>query len=72
MGTRPADVWLSVLDTLGASGKPSLRQDLEAGRLTEVELFSGTIRQLGQKHGVPTPVNDWLYTEIKRLESAAR
>ena len=64
--------WLSVLDTLGASGKPSLRQDLEAGRLTEVELFSGTIRQLGQKHGVPTPVNDWLYTEIKRLESAAR
>lgn len=63
--------WLSVLDTLGDGGKPSLRQDLEAGRSTEVELFAGTVRQLGQKHGVPTPVNDWLYTEIKRLENAA-
>lgn len=62
--------WLSVLDTLGASGKPSLRQDLEAGRSTEVALFAGTLRQLGQKHGVPTPVNDWLYAEIKRLENA--
>lgn len=62
--------WLGVLDTLGAAGKPSLRQDLEAGRPTEVALFSGTIRQLGQKHGIPTPVNDWLYAEIKRLESA--
>lgn len=60
--------WLGVLDTLGASGKPSLRQDLEAHRPTEVELFSGTIRQLGLKHHIPTPVNDWLYAEIKRLE----
>ena len=63
--------WLGVLDTLGAAGKPSLRQDLEAGRPTEVELFSGTIRQLGQKHAIPTPVNDWLYAEIKRLENTA-
>ena len=60
--------WLAVLSTLGAENMPSMRQDALAHRKTEVELFSGTICSLGKKHGVPTPVNDFLYARIKEME----
>lgn len=61
--------WLKVLDQLNPGGKPSLRQDLEAKRHCEVELFAGTILELGKKHGIPTPVNQVLYNKIKLIES---
>lgn len=62
--------WMKVLSTLSPQGKPSLRQDTEAGRKSEVELFSGTVRELGKKHGVATPVNDRLYAKIKEIEAS--
>lgn len=60
--------WLSVLDTLNPDGKPSMRQDLENHRYSEVELFSGTIIKLGKKYKIPTPVNEMLYNKIKDIE----
>lgn len=38
-------------------GKTSMLQDIEAGRKTEVEMFAGTIIELGKKHGISTPYN---------------
>nr|QGT49841.1 2-dehydropantoate 2-reductase [uncultured Candidatus Melainabacteria bacterium] len=38
-------------------GKTSMLQDVEAKRITEVEMFSGTIINLGKKHSIPTPYN---------------
>ena len=61
--------WLKVLGTLNCEGKPSMRQDLEAGRLSEVELFSGTVLDIGRKYGLATPVNQELYDGIHRLEA---
>ena len=61
--------WLGVLGALNPIGKPSMQQDMEAGLKTEVELFSGTVIRLGQKHGVSTPINAELYRKIKYLES---
>jgi 2-dehydropantoate 2-reductase len=61
--------WLRVLSTLSPEGKPSMRQDLEARRYSEVELFAGTVLALGQKHGIPTPVNQEFYQKIKAAES---
>lgn len=61
--------WLKVVQGLHPDGKPSMAQDIDAERLTEVELFSGTVIQLGQKHGIPTPVNQSLYDRIKTMES---
>ena len=58
------DVWFAIIDGLGPDKQPSMVQDIEAGRETEVELFAGTVRKLGLKHSIPTPVNDWLYEEI--------
>lgn len=61
--------WLKVLSTLSPAGKPSMRQDLEAKRLSEVELFSGTVIKIGKKYNIPTPVNQYLYDKIKCIES---
>lgn len=60
--------WLGVLDTLSPNGKPSMRQDLESHRFSEVELFSGTIIRLGKKYSIQTPVNQILYNQIKDIE----
>lgn len=38
-----------------------------AGRTTEVELFSGTVLELGKKYEVDTPVNRYLYKKINEL-----
>ena len=64
--------WLSIVDSLSPLGKPSMLQDVEAKRPTEVELFSGTAIALGKKHGVPTPINDWLYEKIIDLENICK
>jgi 2-dehydropantoate 2-reductase len=60
--------WLSILDGLNPKGKPSMQQDIEAGRKTEVELFAGTILSLGNKHGIGCPVNQMLYDKITEME----
>ena len=39
-------------------------------RKSEVELFAGTIRRLAKKHGIPVPVNDWLYDQVQQMEAA--
>ena len=61
--------WLKVLGTLNPNGKPSMAQDVEAQRFTEVELFAGTVIELGRKHRIHTPVNQGLYDKIKMIES---
>jgi len=63
------DYWLSVLGTLSPDGKPSMAQDVEAKRFSEVELFAGTVVKLGKRYDVPTPVNQELYQQIKLAEN---
>lgn len=43
--------------TMLPEGKTSMLQDVEAGRQTEVDIFAGTIVELGKKHNIPTPYN---------------
>jgi 2-dehydropantoate 2-reductase len=62
------DYWLNVLAKLSPTGKPSMAQDVEANRKTEVELFSGTVLKLGKKYGVSTPLNQELYDRIQEIE----
>lgn len=69
LGESDLSYWLSVLDTLAPKGKPSLAQDVDAGRKTEVELFAGTIIKLGKEYDMPTPANDFLYERIREEES---
>ena len=57
-----------VLKKINPNARTSLLQDIEAGRKTEVEMFSGTIMNLGSKLGISTPVNNLFYHMIKTLE----
>jgi 2-dehydropantoate 2-reductase len=63
------DYWLSVLATLSPEGKPSMAQDVEAARYSEVELFAGTVLKMADKYGVSTPINKELFNRIKLIES---
>ena len=62
--------WVRMADGFSPNGKPSMRQDGEAKRKSEVELFSGTMIHLARKHGVAVPVNEWLYARVKEIEAA--
>jgi len=60
--------WYTVLHTLSPEGKTSMLQDIEAGRKTEVEIFAGKVVELGEKYGVPTPINQTMLQIIRVLE----
>jgi 2-dehydropantoate 2-reductase len=60
--------WYGFLSTLSPQGKTSMLQDIEADRKTEVEMFGGKVLELGQLHGIPTPVNETVLRIIQVLE----
>ena len=64
--------WLDLLDHLDPDGRTSMCQDIMAGRRTEKELFSGTIRRLAAEHGISVPVNDFLYEKLQELEEGMK
>jgi 2-dehydropantoate 2-reductase len=68
LGDEDITAWYSVLSGLGADGKTSMLQDVEAGRITEVEAFAGTVMRLGASKGIPVPVNTLLYHILKSEE----
>lgn len=63
---------LDIFKKMNPEGRTSMLQDIESGRKTEVDMFSGTVCRLGEKYGVLTPVNRTLYRIIKTLESTRR
>jgi 2-dehydropantoate 2-reductase len=51
------DTFLDVLAKLGPGNYTSMAQDALAHRRTEVDQFAGTVVAIGERYGVPTPVN---------------
>lgn len=56
----------------GSAVPPTARystlQDLDAGRHTEIDMFSGALIRMGKELGIPTPYNEFTYHMIKALE----
>ena len=52
------EYWLKIIDTLDPNERPSMAQDVNAGRQTEVALFAGTVVKLAKKHSIPVPLNE--------------
>ena len=48
--------------------KASMLQDLEKGKLTEVDAINGAVSDYGRKVGVPTPMNDKVVEIIHSIE----
>lgn len=66
--TDIASVWNTV-DTLSDGGRTSMLQDVLAQRKTEVELFSGQVIELADRHGIEVPVNRTLHALIRAIEN---
>ena len=58
--------------TRGSAVAPSARystlQDLDAGRHTEIDMFSGALMRMGRELGIPVSYNEFTYHMIKALE----
>ncbi|MCK0091590.1 2-dehydropantoate 2-reductase [Rhodococcus sp. F64268] len=52
--------------------RSSMWEDLEAGRVTEVDWINGEVVRLGREYGVATPVNDRLVELIRDAERGGR
>lgn len=63
------DQWISIVDGLDPDGMPSLRQDTANRRRSELDLFSGTVIELGRRHKVAVPVNRSFYDTIHAWEA---
>ena len=50
--------------------KASMLQDLEKGKLTEVDAINGVVSTFGRKVNVPTPMNDKVVEIIHRIEKS--
>lgn len=52
-----------------AAHRSSMLQDMERGRLTEIDSLNGAIARYGRELSVPTPVNETITAIIKGIES---
>jgi 2-dehydropantoate 2-reductase len=62
----------SLWDELAASNpawRPSLLQDLDAGKPLELDAWSGGAVKIGQARGIPTPANFAIYAGLKPYEN---
>jgi len=60
-----ADKLLDDIAVNNPGWRPSLLQDLDAGRPLELDAWSGGAVKIGQELGIPTPVNFALYAGLK-------
>lgn len=61
---------LEYTKTVPPDCKPSMLQDIENGKVTEVEIFSGEVRRLGKSLGINTPSNDTAWALLTAYNEA--
>jgi 2-dehydropantoate 2-reductase len=66
------DPWeMNVLATKrGSAHFPSMLEDVEAGRPTEVDLINGSLVRAGEAAGVPVPLHNGLYRLVQAREAS--
>jgi 2-dehydropantoate 2-reductase len=62
----------SFIDAFPAEATTSLARDIWEGKPSELEYQTGTVVKLGEKHGVETPVNRFVYSCLLPQELEAR
>lgn len=61
--------YVDILHTLDPKGTPSMGQDRINRKPSEVDMFAGTVIELGKKHGIHVPTNEFLYQQAKAIEA---
>ena len=64
------DEALCSFDKMIPEGKTSMLQDVEAKRLTEVDMFAGAMIEFGKKYNIPTPYNRVLKEMIDSIHES--
>lgn len=62
---------LPLLARIDAKARSSMADDVAAGKPTEIAFLNGAICTLGRKHGVATPINDWLVSQVTAFTKEA-
>jgi 2-dehydropantoate 2-reductase len=63
---------LAMIDELPPDTMPSMQRDILEGRPSELGSQTGTVVRLGLEAGVPTPVNNMIYSSLLPKELRAR
>ena len=58
-----------LMASIDPAGMPSMAQDRINRKASEVELFSGTIIRLAERHGILVPQNRYLYECVAQIEA---
>jgi len=66
------DVALARMMAIAGNTKPSMLQDLEQGRATEVDVVNGGVAARGRAHGIATPFNDRVVELVHAMERGER
>jgi 2-dehydropantoate 2-reductase len=67
-----ASAALDRMMAIAGNSKPSMLQDLEQGRLTEVDVVNGGVAGRGRARGVLTPLNDAVVGLVHSMERGER
>ncbi len=59
-------------DTLPYESTSSMSRDILSGKPSEIEYQNGTVVKLGERYGVATPINKFVYHSILPMEKRAR
>ena len=62
------DAWLEKIIATYGDLKPSMLQDFERGRRTEIDFINGYVAQLGEKMGVSSPLNAAIAETVHLIE----
>ena len=71
-GPEQPERFHSVLNGMAANNpdwRPSILQDLDAGKTLELEAWSGGAVNIGRELGIPTPANFAIYAGLKPYEN---
>lgn len=63
---------ISFIDSFPFESTSSLTRDIWEGKPSEIEYQNGTVVELGEKLGVPVPLNRFIYHSILPMERKAR
>ena len=66
------DAALAQMMEIAGNTKPSMLQDLEQGRVTEVDVVNGGVAQRGREHAIATPFNDRVVELVHAMERGER
>ncbi|MBQ8955504.1 MAG: ketopantoate reductase family protein [Lachnospiraceae bacterium] len=69
IGEKEINQYLDIIASLDPNATPSMGQDRQQKRLSEVDMFAGEVIELGKKHGIKVPANEYLLKRVREIES---